>query len=66
MDPMTWGAAIGGLLTLLLALVGFLKHKRLKRERLAQSEVDALKAQLDHPTVEPDPAKRLYVGKPKG
>lgn len=66
MEPLSWGAAIGGLLTIVVAVIGFFKYKRVAREKLAQAEVDELKAQMDHPTVEPDPAKRLFLGKPKG
>lgn len=66
MDPMSWGTAIGGLLTIVVAIIGFFKYRRLARERLAQAEADELKDQLLHPRIEPDPARRLYVGKPKG
>ncbi len=65
MEPMSWGAAVGGLITLIVAIVGFLKYKRVAREKLAQAEVDELKEQMDHPRTESDPAKRLFMGKPK-
>ena len=47
MDPMSWGTAIGGLLTIIVAIIGFFKYKRVKRENLAQAETDALKDAMD-------------------
>ena len=47
MEPMSWGAAIGGIITVVVALVGFLKYKRVAREKLAQAEVDELKRGMD-------------------
>ena len=63
MDPMSWGAAISGVVAIIAAIVGFLKYKRVAREKLAQAEVDELKAGVEHPRTEPDPAKRLYLDK---
>lgn len=65
MEPMSWGAAIGGLITIVVAIIGFFQYKRVTRDKLAQAEVDELQDQMDHPTVEPDPAKRLFINKPK-
>lgn len=64
MDPLSWGTAIGGLITVVAAVIGFLRYRRGKREKLVQAEVDELKDQLAHPHTEPDPAKRLFMGKP--
>ena len=65
MDPISWGAIITALVTIFGTVMGWLKYRREKRDRVAQSEVDDLKAQMEHRTVEPDPARRLYLGKPK-
>ena len=65
MDPASIGAIIGGLVTIATAILAYLKYQRGKRENLAQAEADEFKATLEHPYVEPDPAKRLYVDKPK-
>ena len=39
---MSWGAAISGLVAIVAAIMGFLKYKRVAREKLAQAEVDEL------------------------
>ena len=42
MEPLSWGAAISGIVAIIGAIVGFLKIKRVTRENLAQAEVDEL------------------------
>ena len=44
---MSWGAAISGLVAILAAVIGFFKYKRVAREKLAQAEVDELRAGMD-------------------
>ena len=62
MDPASWAAALGGLVTIATAVLAYLKYKRGKRENLAQSEVDELKRNLEHPTTDGD---KLFMDKPK-
>lgn len=47
MEPISWGAAIGGIMTIIAAIIGFIKHKRVTRDKLAQAEVDELKRGMD-------------------
>lgn len=47
MEPMSWGAAIGGLITIVVAIIGFFKYKRVTRDKLAQAEVDELGGGMD-------------------
>ena len=47
MEPIGWGAAVSGLVAIIAAVVGFLKYKRVAREKLAQAEVDELKRGMD-------------------
>ena len=43
MDPTTGWAALGGLISLLTALAGYLKYRRGKYEKLRQAEADELR-----------------------
>ena len=55
MDPTTGWAALGGLISLLTALAGYLKYRRGKREKLGQAEADELKKSMDRATTGNDP-----------
>ena len=47
MEPIGWGAAVSGIVAIIAAVVGFLKYKRVAREKLAQAEVDELQRGMD-------------------
>ena len=61
MEPISWGTIIGGVLTLLVGVAGYLRYKRGKREKLGQEEADNLKAQMDRADQLRDPALKLRV-----
>lgn len=71
MDPTGMGttATIGAFLSLLLGFVGWLKYKRSKREKIAQSQADELAESIKRAnTGNEPPLTGLHLGdqEPKG
>jgi uncharacterized membrane protein len=62
MDPISIAALIGTLGTIATAVLAYIQYRRTKRENLAQSEVDQLKSNIEHPTTGGD---KLFLGPPK-
>jgi hypothetical protein len=62
MDPISIAALIGTLGTIATAVLAYIQYRRGKRESLAQSEVDQLKHNIEHPTTDGD---KLFLGPPK-
>lgn len=65
MDPtgMSASAAIGGLITIGLAVVAWMKQRRTKREKIAQAEADELGKALVRADSGNDPPLKLRLGK---
>ena len=67
MEPMGWGTALGALLSMILGVMGYLRYKRGKREKLGQAEADALNVSMDRADQLRDAPLKLRVdeqGKP--
>lgn len=56
MDPMTAWGVLGGLVTLIGAILGYRKYLRGKRENLAQAEADDLARSIKRADDRVDPA----------
>jgi len=63
MDPATGWAAVGGAISLLVSIAGWLKYKRTKREKLQQAMADDLKRAIDLAERGNDPPLKLRVDK---
>lgn len=63
MDPATGWAAVGGAISLLVSLAGWLRYKRGKREKLGQAEADELKRSMDAAVTGNEPPLKLRVDK---
>jgi len=61
MDPASIAAIFGGLVTIATGVLAYMKYQRGKRENLAQSEVDELKHNIEHPDTSGD---KLFLDKP--
>lgn len=68
MDPTGVGAsaAIGTILTIIAGVMAYLRHKRGKREKLAQAEADELKRSMDAAVTGDEPPLKLRVDKDHG
>ena len=55
MDPATGWAAVGGVVSIIATILGYLKYRRGKNEKLGQAEADELKKSMDRATTGNDP-----------
>lgn len=63
MDPVTGWSTLAGLLSLLGGLVGWLKYRRTKREKLGQAIADDLGSAIKRAESGNEPPLRLRVDK---